>query len=172
MKIIIGVETEDDIEPITRLHITAFNGDSEAKLVEKLRKTPKYVPNLSLVAKYKKRIIGHILFYPIEIQTKRNKVDSLALAPISVLPSFQHKGVGGRLIKEGLEAAQKLGFKSAIVIGHSEYYPKFGFRKASEYGIVAPFDVPDINFFAIELAKNGLKNCSGTVEYPREFNEV
>ena len=172
MKIIIGVETEDDIEPITRLHITAFNGDSEAKLVEKLRKTPKHIPNLSLVAKYKKRIIGHILFYPIKIQTKRNKVDSLALAPISVLPSFQHKGVGGRLIKEGLEAAQKLGFKSAIVIGHSEYYPKFGFRKASEYGIVAPFDVPDINFFAIELAKNGLKNCSGTVEYPREFNEV
>jgi len=172
MKIIVETETEDDYEQITRLHIAAFNGDAEAKLVEKLRKMPIYVSNLSLVAKYENRIIGHVLLYPIKINNGKEKNNSLALAPISVLPKFQHKGVGGRLIKKGVEEAQKLGFKSIIVVGHSEYYPRFGFKKASKYGISAPFDVPDTAFLAIELEKNGLKNCGGIVEYPREFMEV
>jgi predicted N-acetyltransferase YhbS len=171
MKIIIEPETEDDYQQITRLHITAFKGDREAKLVEKLRKTTKYIPKLSLVAKYENEIIGHILLYPIKIINCKIKCNSLALAPISVLPKFQRNGVGSRLIKEDLEKAQKLGFKSVIVVGHSEYYPKFGFKKASKYGISAPFEVPDISFFAIELEKNGLKDCHGTVEYPPEFME-
>ena len=172
MKIIIEAETESDYEQITRLHIEAFNGDSEARLVEKLRKTPEYVSNLSLVAKYNNEIIGHILFYPLKINTGKKRCNSLALAPISVLPNFQHKGVGGRLINEGLEKAQKFGFKSVIVVGHSEYYPRFGFKNASSYGISAPFEIPDNSFFAFELEKNGLKNCSGTIEYPNEFAEV
>ena len=118
MKIIIEAETEDDYEQITRLHVEAFNGDTEAKLVEKLRRTPTYLSNLSLVAKYENKIIGHILLYPIKINNGKEKYNSLALAPISVLPEFQRKRVGSRLIKKGLEEAQKLGFKSTIVVGH------------------------------------------------------
>jgi putative acetyltransferase len=172
MKIIIEAETEGDYEQITKLHTMAFKRDGEARLVEKLRKTPIYIPELSLVAKYRKMIIGHILFYPIRINTCRKKCNSLALAPISVIPSFQNRKVGGRLIKEGLEKAKKLGFKSVMVVGHSEYYPRFGFEKASKYGISAPFDVSDSALFAIELEKDGLKNCSGIIEYPSEYNEV
>jgi predicted N-acetyltransferase YhbS len=172
MKITIEAETEDDFEQISRLHTVAFNGDGEARLVEKLRRTPMYIRELSLVAKYRNAIIGHALFYPIKIKTCRKKCDSLALAPISVSPSFQNRKVGSRLIKEGLEKAKRLGFKSIIVVGHSEYYPRFGFEKASKYGISAPFDVPDNALFAIELEKDGLKDCSGTIEYPNEYNEV
>jgi putative acetyltransferase len=172
MKIVIEAETEGDYEQITKLHTVAFSRDGEARLVEKLRKTSIYIPELSLVAKYRNTIIGHILFYPIKINTRRKKCNSLALAPISVIPRFQNGKVGSRLISEGLEKAKKLGFKSVIVVGHSEYYPRFGFEKASKYGISAPFDVPDNAFFAIELEKDGLKNCSGTIEYPSEYNEV
>ncbi len=169
MKIKIVPETEDDYQRITRLHNVAFKEGNEGELVERLRKTSLYVSNLSLVAKYKNKVIGHVLFYPIKINLGKRKYDSLALAPISVLPDFQRRGVGSRLIKKGLEEAKRLGFKSVIVLGHSEYYPRFGLETASKYGIFAPFNVPDNVFFAIELVKNGLKNCGGTVEYPEEF---
>ena len=172
MKITIEVETEDDYKQVTRLHTLAFNGDREAKLVEKLRKTPAYIPELSLVARSGKAVIGHVLFYPIKIKTNRKKCSSLALAPVSVIPRFQNKKVGGTLIREGLRKAQKLGFKSVIVVGHPNYYPRFGFEKASKYGVRAPFNVPDNAFFAIELEKNALKNCSGTIEYPDEYAEA
>jgi predicted N-acetyltransferase YhbS len=91
--------------------------------------------------------------------------------PVSVVPDFQNRKVGSRLVKAGLEEAEKLGFKSVLVVGHSKYYPRFGFEKASKYGISAPFSVPDDAFFAIELEKDGLKNCRGTMEYPKEFDE-
>jgi predicted N-acetyltransferase YhbS len=163
MKIQIEAETEGDYEQITRLHTLAFKRDGEARLVEKLRRTPTYIRELSLVARHRSAVIGHILLYPIKISSCGKKCVSLALAPISVIPS---------LIREGLEKARKLGFKSVIVLGHSEYYPRFGFEKASKYGISTLFDVPDSCFFAIELEKDALKNCSGTVEYPNEYNEV
>jgi len=172
MRIVIEAETEGDYEQIARLHTIAFNGHGEARLVEKLRRTPIYIRELSLVARYRNAIIGHVLFYPIKINTRRKKCDSLALAPISVIPSFQNRKVGSRLIKEGLEKAHKLGFKSVIVVGHSKYYPRFGFEKASKYGISAPFDARDNALFAIELEKDGLKDCSGTLEYPVEYSEV
>ena len=169
MRIIIEAETKDDYEQITRLHTLAFNGDGEARLVERLRRTPIYIRELSLVARYRNAIIGHVLFYPIKIRTRRKKCDSLALAPISVIPCFHNRKVGSRLIKEGLEKARKLGFKSVIVVGHSKYYPRFGFERASKYGISAPFDVSDTALFAVELEKDGLKNCSGTLAYPIEY---
>ena len=172
MKIKIEAETEEDYEQITTLHTLAFNRDGEAKLVEKLRRTPIYIRELSLVARYRNTVIGHILFYPIRIKSHRKKCVSLALAPISVIPRFQNRKIGTRLIREGLQKARKLGFKSVIVIGHLEYYPRFGFEKASKYGISASFDVPDNAFFAIELEKDALKDCSGTAEYPDEYNGV
>jgi predicted N-acetyltransferase YhbS len=82
----------------------------------------------------------------------------LALAPISVIPRFQNRKIGTRLVREGLQKARKLGFKSVIVVGHPDYYPRFGFEKASKYGISASFDVPDNALFAIELEKDALKD--------------
>jgi predicted N-acetyltransferase YhbS len=172
MKIKIEAETEEDYEQITTLHSLAFNRDSEARLVEKLRRTPIYIRELSLVARYKNTVIGHILFYPIKINSHGKKCVSLALAPISVIPRFQNRKIGTKLIREGLEKARKLGFKSVIVVGHPEYYPRFGFEKASNYGISASFHVPDNALLAIELEKDALKDCRGAVAYPNEYNGV
>jgi len=171
MEIVVKTETEADYEQITRVHTAAFNGDSEARLVEKLRKTPMYIPELSLVAEYREEIVGHILFYPMIIKTKAKKCITLSLAPISVITHFQNRKVGSRLIEEGLRRARKLGYGSVIVVGHSKYYPRFGFEKASKYGISASFNVPDNAFFAMELKKDALKDCKWKVEYPKEFSE-
>ena len=172
MKITIRPETEEDYEEITRIHDLAFNRINEGVLVERLRKTSCFVSELSLVAEYKDRVIGHILFYPIKINAGTRKCDSLALAPMAVHPAYQRRGIGSKLVEEGLTTAKELGFKSVIVLGHSEYYPRFGFEVASNWGIHAPFDVPDDVFFAMELKRNGLKDCRGTVEYPEEFNDL
>lgn len=91
---------------------------------------------------------------------------------MSVLPDFQNKGIGSQLVREGLEAAKKLGHRSVIVLGHDKFYPYFGFITASKFNIKAPFDVADEVFMVIELATDGLKSISGIVEYPKEFNEV
>ena len=91
---------------------------------------------------------------------------------MAVRPEFQKSGIGGQLIQQGLKVAEELGFKSVIVLGHEHYYPKFGFEPADKWNIKAPFDVPSNVFMAIELVKDGLKNISGTVIYPKEFETV
>jgi len=148
----------------------AFNQINEGALVERLRKTSRFIPELSLVAEYENRVIGHILLYPIKINAGTKKCDSLALAPMAVHPDYQKRGIGSKLIEKGLTMAKKLGFKSVIVLGHPEYYPRFGFEAASKWGIRAPFDVPEDAFLTIELTRNGLKNRRGTAEYPKEFD--
>ena len=100
------------------------------------------------------------------------KFESLALAPIAVRPEFQQKGIGGQLIKSGLNKARELKYKSVIVLGHKHYYPKFGFEPVDKWNIKAPFDVPADFFMGLELVKDGLKGVSGTVRYPKEFDTV
>ena len=98
-------------------------------------------------------------------------VETLALAPVSVIPEYQGKGIGSKLINVALESARRLGYKSVIVLGHDKYYPKFGFVPASKYGIKAPFDVPDEAFMVKELNDGSLIGVSGIVEYTKEFFE-
>ena len=100
------------------------------------------------------------------------RFETLALAPLAVAPAYQKKGIGGRLIGQGLAAAKELGFSSVIVLGHSGYYPRFGFQKASKWGIKCPFEVPDEVFMALELTPRALSGHAGTVQYPSEFYEV
>jgi predicted N-acetyltransferase YhbS len=95
----------------------------------------------------------------------------LALAPVSVVPEHQNKGIGSALISESLKIAKEIGFKSVIVLGHDKYYPRFGFKPASTWGIKAPFDVPDEFFMALELGDGALEDISGTVVYSKEFFE-
>jgi len=170
--ILIRYETPRDYEYITQINNAAFGQKNEGLLVENLRKTVLFNPRLSLVAEYKSSLIGHILFYPIKIKNDSLEFNSLALAPMSVLPEYQNKGVGGGLIRQGLKTAGELGFKSVIVLGHAQYYPKFGFEPASRWKIKPPFPVEDKYFMAQELVPGALKNTGGVVEYPVEFNEV
>lgn len=147
---------------------------SEHKLVSRLRKSDAFIPALSLVAKDREqnKILGHILLSKIIIRNDSQSTESLALAPVSVLPAYQGEGIGKLLITEVLKKAKKLGYSSVVVLGHPEYYPKFGFQKASLWGIKAPFEVPDEAFMVIELNENTLRHISGVVEYSKAFLNI
>ncbi len=165
---VIREERKDDFEGIFQVHKEAFKQVDESKLVERLRNSKNFVSGLSLVAEKDGRVIGHILFSKIKIIGDK-EYESLALAPMAVLPKFQKQGIGGSLIGEGLKRVRELGFDSVIVVGYNEYYTRFGFEKASKWDIKCPFDVPDDAFMAIELKVGALADKSGVVEYPREF---
>ncbi|HYE12565.1 MAG TPA: N-acetyltransferase [Patescibacteria group bacterium] len=148
-----------------------YSDHKEQYLVASLRRSDAFVPELSIVAEADENIVGHIMLTKLIIKNDESSYESLALAPVSVLPRYQNQGIGSLLIIEGLEIARELGFKSVIVLGHDKYYPRFGFKPASSWGINAPFNVPDRNFMALELESGSLDNVSGVVVYPKEFLE-
>ncbi|MEO9887400.1 MAG: N-acetyltransferase [Balneola sp.] len=159
-------EVRSDFDEIRTLLINAFEGFEEANLVEKIRTSEFYIPELSIVALHKKKIVGHILFSKINITNGDSSVPSLALAPVSVLKKFQGSGVGSKLIMKGLEKAPLLGFKSVILLGHADYYPRFGFEPTTIWEVKPPFDVPAENFMGLELVPKGLDIKNGMVKYP------
>jgi len=168
-------EEEKDYRKVFELTEEAFrtmeqSDHQEHFLVERLRKSDAFIPELSLVAENEDGVIaGHILFTKIKIENSSESFDSLALAPVSVKPEFQNEGIGGQLILFGHLVAKELGHQSVILIGHEDYYPRFGYEKTSNFGISFPFDIPEENGMAIELVENGLKNVTGVVKYPKEF---
>jgi putative acetyltransferase len=166
-------EQNADIVRIYEINVLAFDGEGEAKLVNELRKSPYFIPPLSLVAESKNGIVvGHILFSKITIETEGGDVPTLALAPVAVIPNEQNKGIGSALVNEGIRKAKQLNYESVVVLGHADYYPKFGFSRASEKGIKPPFPVPDEAFMILELNKGSLKNVEGIVKYSEPFLKV
>ncbi len=176
-KINIRKETPEDYEKVIQLTKKAFEnlpfteGD-EYKLVANLRKAPGFISELSIVAELNGQIVGHILFTPLQIKNGLETFDSLVLGPVSVLPEFQKMGIGGQLIRAGHQKARELGFQSVILVGHPEYYPRFGYRKASGWGIKTQIPLPsDDVFMAVELIEGALNGVSGMVIFPPEFGE-
>ncbi|KAA0760506.1 GNAT family N-acetyltransferase [Bacillus sp. SH5-2] len=147
-----------------------FSDKKEHELVKRIRECDAFVPELSIVA-VDEEIVGHIMLSKITIEKGGTSVISLALAPVSVIPSYQKKGIGGKLIAYALEKAKELGYGSVVVLGHPEYCPKFGFKKASEWNIKAPFEVPDEVFMAMEIRENALEGVGGIVQYSSAFSE-
>lgn len=173
MNLYLRSEQEGDAGAIYRINAEAFNRPQEAILVGKLRESSSFIKELSVVALHDLQPVGHLLFTPIHIVDPGGvKYVSLALAPMAVLPAYQRQGIGSRLITFALEKARALGFGSVIVLGHKNFYTKFGFSPAYNWGIKAPFKVPADAFMAMELKEGGLSKISGTVEYPKEFAEV
>ena len=174
MEIKIRIEQEDDYDTVVNLTEQAFrnmpcaDGD-EHILVRNLRLSKDFDPRLSLVAEYKGRIIGHIMFSVSRIIDNDAVHSCLALAPVSVHPDFQKKGIGSELIREGLRIAKELNYRIVHVLGHPLYYPRFGFKSADEFGIRLPFKVPDGAFMVMELKDGALKGVKGIVQYAREF---
>ena len=169
---IIRTENKQDFASVYELHKQAFGQTEEPDLVNKLRESDRFIPELSLVAEVDNKVVGHILFTKIYIQSEGINQESLALAPMAVLLGFQKSGIGKELIKSGLEKAQELNFESVIVLGHTAYYPKFGFVPASKFKITAPWEVPDEAFMALELKAAALENVSGLVDYAQPFVDL
>lgn len=172
---IIREEQKSDFEAVAQLILNAFkdipySDHKEHLLVERLRSSNSYIPELSLVAEINGQIVGYILLTKISIINDDGDVfPSLALAPIAVLPEFQGKGIGGQLIQRAHEIASKMNYRSVVLLGHPDYYPRFGYKMAKTFGIRLPFYVPDENCMVIELQDSGLVNISGLVQYPNEF---
>ena len=162
-------ENKNDYEEVYNVIKTAFetaehSDGNEQDLVVALRKSDNFIPELSLVAVIDNKIVGYILFTKIKI----GKQEELAIAPLGVLPEYQKQGIGRTLIQEGNKKAKELGYHYSVVLGSDKYYPKFGYVSAKEYGIVAPFDVPDENFMAIKLNDTDIE-IKGIVQYAKEF---
>ena len=170
MDIHIRRENPGDHQAVRMLNDAAFGQPAEGMMVEALRQNPRFVPELSLVAVGDSTAVGHILFFPIDIVTPGGRVVSLSLAPLAVRPDLQGKGIGGRLVAEGIRAAEAAGFDSIIVMGHPGYYPRFGFTPASRWSIEPPMEAPDEAFMALELVQGSLKGMAGVIEYPREYD--
>jgi predicted N-acetyltransferase YhbS len=168
-------ETPDDYDRVIELTQEAFetleiSDHTEGQLVEKLRKAPTFIPELSLVAALDGQLVGHILFTPLKIESEQETFESLVLGPVSVLPEFQKQGIGSQLILAGHKKAKELGFQSVILIGHQEYYPRFGYKRASTSGIKTQIPLPsDDVFMAVELTEGALSKVSGMVVFPPEF---
>lgn len=177
MDIIIRQETQKDHRIVFDIITKSFENDEysdhkEQYLVEKLRKSPGFISELSLVAEVNQTVVGYILLTPLQIVNENEAHESLAMAPVSVLPEFQGKGIGGELIKAAHHKAKKLGYASIVLLGHENYYPRFGYELASKYNIQFPFDAPDENCMVLALQNNALQNVSGVVTYPKDFFEI
>ncbi len=169
--VIVRDEKEADFAAIREINLRAFGQGDEAALVEALRESSSFVPGLSLVAIVDDETVGHIMFTCSHIQTAHEKVPALTLAPMAVLPEYQNQGIGSNLVKEGLNESRHLGYGIMTVLGHPEYYPRFGFIPASAVGLQCPYPVPDEAFMVLELVAGALNGISGLVVYPPEFGE-
>jgi putative acetyltransferase len=166
-------EQSDDVAAIRRVILEAFDGPAEADLVDKLRANGKFA--LSLVAELDGQVVGHILFTEVAIEDAEPSEPcprALGLAPLAVLSEFQRKGVGSALMRRSLERCREMGHDAIVVVGHPEYYPKFGFLPASRYGLRCEYDVPEDVFMALELRAGALQGIEGLVRYQTEFGET
>lgn len=142
----------------------------EARLVDALRASGE--PLISLVAQDGDELVGHILFSPATLTGNEGDVRIMGLAPMAVLPAHQRSGIGTRLVEQGLKHCQQDGYDAVVVLGHANYYPRFGFRPAHEYGIASEYDVPPGAFMVKELKAACLKGRRGTIKYHAAFSEL
>ena len=162
-------ESKSDYAAVYEVVKTAFataehSDGTEQDLVTALRSSSSFVPELSLVAEVDNKIVGHILFTKADVDGHT----VLALAPLSVLPSYQRQGIGLALMAEGHRIARELGFGYSVVLGHPGYYPKAGYCPANQLGIKAPFEVPNENFMALKL-NPAAEGVNGTLKYDAAF---
>jgi putative acetyltransferase len=167
--ITIRPETTEDYAAIHEVNLLAFGQEIESRLVEALRESPDFIPELSLVAIEGGQVVGHILFSPMVIETKDGAVPALTLAPLAVRPEFQNQGIGSQLVRRGIERCRTLGHRIVVVVGHPTYYPRFGFSPARARGLEAPFPVPDEAFMVLELAPGALDGVAGMIRFPPPF---
>jgi putative acetyltransferase len=173
--IVIRGETAADQAGIRRVHERAFPGPAEAAIVDALRAAGAVI--LSLVAVPAGEagqgaapvVWGHVLFSPVRIATPAGERAAVGLAPLAVDPERQRQGIGGRLVREGLDLLRREGHRAVVVLGHSDYYPRFGFAPASRFGLRWEHPCADESFMAVALDPHGLDGLTGVVRYRPEL---
>ena len=168
--ITIRKEEPGDISGIRTVNILAFGQILEADLVDTLRRS---CPDaLSLVAIADDKVVGHILFSPATIETETRIIKDMGLAPMAVLPEFHRQGIGSQLVRTGLAELRRLRCPFVIVLGHPDYYPRFGFVPASTFGVRSEWDVPDHAFMMLVLGGTKLEGIQGVAKYRAEVAEA
>lgn len=162
-------ETEADSAAVRAVNEAAFDTPAEADLVEALRR--RNASLVSLVAEVEGVVVGHILFSPVSLIGHKD-LNLVGLAPMAVVPDRQRKGIGSSLVRQGLARCKDLGFCAVVVVGHTEYYPRFGFVPAHRYGLRCEYDVPAGVFMVAELEVGALNSASGLVRYDDAFAGV
>ena len=165
----IRTETEADQDAVYAINTAAFDTPAEADLVDALREQAH--PIVSLVAEDNGQVVGHILFSPVTL-SGHPTLNAMGLAPMAVTPDRQRNGIGTALVQSGLEQCKQLGIQAVVVLGHPDYYPRFGFVPSTIFRINSEYDVPEEVFMAIELQPGALNGKSGTVKYHPAFSTV
>jgi putative acetyltransferase len=165
MSLTIRLETDRDRDAIFRVNHLAFGRDDEAHLVDALRGGG--FVRLSLVAESAGQIVGHILFSELAIEGRDGLILALALAPLAVVPDFQRRGIGSKLVRHGLDLCREQNHRIVIVVGHPQFYPRFGFSPALARRLCSPY--AGESFMALELVEGALSSLTGAVHYPPPF---
>jgi putative acetyltransferase len=152
---------------IRNVHLKAFESDPEANLVDYLRKAG--IETIPLVAEQNADLVGHILFRQVTID---GNIKIMGLAPMAVLPSWQRKGVGTKPTNAGLKASESAGYRAVVVLGHPDYYPRFGFVPSRKFGIKSEYDCPPEAFLVKEIFKGALAGITGIAQYHPAFDEL
>jgi putative acetyltransferase len=168
--LIIRPEKPEDKPAIRHINEEAFGRKEEAKLIEKLRN--RGMLTISLVAIQDDKTVGHIAFSPVKVESEHSSFEAITLAPIAILPAYQHKGIGSQLVRAGLKECRHLGHEIIVVLGHPNYYPRFGFIPAKPKGIKCEFEAPDEAWMVLELREGALAGRQGTVIFQPEFKEA
>lgn len=162
-------ETAADRSAVRAVNEAAFETSVEADLIEALR--GKSTEVVSLVADSDDAVVGHILFSRVTL-AGYPQLRLMGLGPMAVAPQYQRSGVGSALVREGLARCRQLAVQAVVVLGHPEYYPRFGFVPASRYAIRSEYDVPDDVFMIVELEAGALNGVSGLARYDQAFASV
>ena len=166
---LIRAERESDREAVHAVNTAAFETRAEADLVDRLRRQAD--PVVSLVAETDGEVVGHIFFSPVTLDAFP-ELKWMGLAPMAVAPAHQRTGIGSALVRGGLDRCSESGVSAVVVLGHPEYYPRFGFAPSSGFGIGSEYDVPDEVFMVKELHHGALEGVTGTVKYHPAFGEL
>jgi putative acetyltransferase len=159
-----------DADAIRAVNTAAFGQPQEADVIDKLRCNCAEL--LSLVALINSRVVGHILFSPVTLNAEHKAIEGMGLAPIAVLPAYQKQGIGSALIRSGLAQLKNTRCPFVIVLGHADYYPRFGFEPASGYDIRSEWDVPNDAFMILVFDQSAVEGVSGVARYRPEFAEA